>query len=125
MAPAASAGSTIVKQLEMVQGCPVDKDGKLLKEWSDTIKAWEELESESPQIPLAVYDKWNAKTRDRQFGREMSYININELVSEIKAKGNATAGDKKMLDCLKKLDKNQDGILEARELLSTIYLEKP
>ena len=54
MAPAASAGSTIVKQLEMVQGCPVDKDGKLLKEWSDTIKAWEELESESPQFLLLI-----------------------------------------------------------------------
>jgi len=51
-------------QLDMIQACPVDKDGKLLKEWSEIIKDWEELEAESPQIPAAAYDKWNGKTVD-------------------------------------------------------------
>ena len=105
-----------VEQLEMVQGCPVDKDGKLLKEWSDTIKAWEELESESPQITAADYEKWDKETRGRQIGREMSYININDLESEIKAKGKETEKTKKMLGRLKKLDTNRNGIVEAHEM---------
>ena len=105
-----------VHQLDMIQVCPVDNEGKLLKEWSDIIKAWEDLESESPQIPLAVYDKWNAKTRGRQIGREMSYININDLESEIKAKGKETEKTKKMLGRLKKLDTNRNGIVEAHEM---------
>ena len=53
-----------VHQLDMIQVCPVDKDGKLLKEWSEIIKDWEELEAESPQIPAAAYNKWNEKTLD-------------------------------------------------------------
>ena len=114
-----------VHQLDMIQVCPVDNEGKLLKEWSEIIQAWEDLESESPHIPAAVYDKWDKETQHRQIGRESIYISINELESGIKAKGNATARDQKMLDRLKKLDKNQDGILEVHELLSTIYHEAP
>ena len=43
-----------VHQLEMIQLCPVDVNGKLLPEWSEIIQAWEELESESPQIPACT-----------------------------------------------------------------------
>ena len=47
----------------------------------------------------------------------MSYININDLESEIKAKGKETEKTKKMLGRLKKLDTNRNGIVEAHEML--------
>ena len=99
----------------MVQLCPVDVNGKLLKEWNEIIQAWEDLESESPHIPAAVYEKWDKETRGRQIGRK-SYININDLESEIKAKGKETEKTKKMLGRLKKLDTNRNGIVEAHEM---------
>ena len=64
-----------VHQLEMVQACPIDKNGKLLKEWSDTVKAWEELESESPQIPAADYERWNAKIFDKKTKKYPGQVN--------------------------------------------------
>lgn len=67
-------------------------------------------------IPAADYEKWDKETRGRQIGREMSYININDLESEIKAKGKETEKTKKMLGRLKKLDTNRNGIVEAHEM---------
>ena len=54
-----------VRQLDMMQVCPLDEEGKLLKAWNEIIQAWEDLESESPQIPPHVYEKSNAKTLDQ------------------------------------------------------------
>jgi hypothetical protein len=114
-----------MKQLDLVQLCPVDEKGNLLSAWDDTIKAWEELEAESPQISIKHYNKWDQKTRGRQVGREMTIININDLESEFKAKGKVTDENKKLLDDLRSANKNKDGIVEAHEMVRIIQKRSP